>query len=146
MTEKLVVENLYRSFGPEPDEALRLPRQGLSVGGNLARVRAVARAGFYKDHVVAAFVARVRIPVDDLHKAAYDARETSCGAAVTGTSKTTRSGSTAGLPAGSGLRGNPANPRPVRTTASQGQAEGRRCGTYEEPPCISGTTTRQAPH
>lgn len=39
MTEKIVVENLYKIFGPDPDEAMRLLEQGLSKEEIFERTR-----------------------------------------------------------------------------------------------------------
>jgi glycine betaine/proline transport system substrate-binding protein len=54
------------------------------VLGSFERVHALARKGFYQDHVEAAsFLSRMQIPIDDLQKAMYDAQETSYDEAVT---------------------------------------------------------------
>ena len=53
------------------------------VLGSFERVHALARRGFYQDHVEAAsFFSRMQLPIDDLQKAMDDARETSYEAAV----------------------------------------------------------------
>ena len=53
------------------------------VLGRFERVHAVARLGFYQDQVEAAgFFSRMQLPIDDLQKAMYDAREISYEGAV----------------------------------------------------------------
>jgi glycine betaine/proline transport system substrate-binding protein len=53
------------------------------VLGSFERVHAVARKGFYQDHVKAAgFFSRMQLPIDDLQAAMYDAQETSYEDAV----------------------------------------------------------------
>jgi glycine betaine/proline transport system substrate-binding protein len=54
------------------------------VLGRFERVHAVARLGFYQDQLEAAsFFSRMRLPIDELQKAMYDAQETSYEEAVT---------------------------------------------------------------
>jgi glycine betaine/proline transport system substrate-binding protein len=53
------------------------------VLGSFERVHALARKGFYQDHVEAAsFLSRMQIPIGDLQKAMHDAQETSYEEAV----------------------------------------------------------------
>jgi len=54
------------------------------VLGSFERVHAVARKGFYQDHVeVAGFLSRMQIPIDDLQAAMNEAQESSYENAVT---------------------------------------------------------------
>jgi len=63
---------------------LRYLEDPKGVLGKAERVHALAREGFYQDHVEAAsFFSRMQIPIDDLQKAMYDAQETSYKKAVT---------------------------------------------------------------
>ena len=41
MSDKLVVRNLYKVFGPDPDEAMRLLKQGLSKDELFVRTRTI---------------------------------------------------------------------------------------------------------
>jgi len=51
--------------------------------GGAERVHAVARKGFYQEHMeIARIIARIQIPIDDLQEAMYTARETSYEKAV----------------------------------------------------------------
>jgi glycine betaine/proline transport system substrate-binding protein len=62
---------------------LRYLEDPKGVLGRFERVHAVARMGFYQDHVDAAgFFSRMQIPINDLEKAMYDAQETSYEEAV----------------------------------------------------------------
>ncbi len=62
---------------------LRYLEDPKGVLGSFERVHAVARMGFYQDHVVAAgFFSRMQIPIEELQKAMYDAQETSYEEAV----------------------------------------------------------------
>lgn len=55
-----------------------------SVLGSFERVHAVARMGFYQEHIEAAgFFSRMQLPIGDLQKAMHDAQETSYEDAVT---------------------------------------------------------------
>ena len=52
--------------------------------GSFERVHAVARMGFYQEHIEAAgFFSRMQLPIGDLQKAMHDAQETSYEDAVT---------------------------------------------------------------
>jgi glycine betaine/proline transport system substrate-binding protein len=67
-------------FGAYDLRYLKDPKGAL---GRFERVHAVARDGFYQDDIEAAgFLSRMQIPIGDLQKAMYDARETSYEAAV----------------------------------------------------------------
>ena len=62
---------------------LRYLEDPKGVLGSFERVHALARKGFYQDHVEAAsFLSRLQIPIGDLQKAMYDAQETSYEEAV----------------------------------------------------------------
>jgi glycine betaine/proline transport system substrate-binding protein len=68
-------------FGAYDLRYLKDPKGAL---GRFERVHAVARDGFYQDDIEAAgFLSRMQIPIGDLQKAMYDARETSYEAAIT---------------------------------------------------------------
>lgn len=63
---------------------LRYLKDPKGVLGSFERVHAVARKGFYQDHIEAAsFFSRMQIPINDLEKAMYDAQESSYDEAVT---------------------------------------------------------------
>ncbi|MGD8785075.1 MAG: glycine betaine ABC transporter substrate-binding protein [Thioalkalispiraceae bacterium] len=63
---------------------LRYLNDPKGVLGQYERVHAMARKGFYQEHInAAAFIARMQIPLQDLQAAMYDARQTSYPAAVT---------------------------------------------------------------
>jgi glycine betaine/proline transport system substrate-binding protein len=62
---------------------LRYLQDPKGVLGRYERVHAMARKGFYQDHIDAAsMISRIQIPLDELQQAMYDARETSYDAAV----------------------------------------------------------------
>jgi glycine betaine/proline transport system substrate-binding protein len=62
---------------------LRYLEDPKGVLGSFERVHALARMGFYQDHVDAAgFFSRMQIPIKDLQQAMYDAQETSYEEAV----------------------------------------------------------------
>jgi glycine betaine/proline transport system substrate-binding protein len=62
---------------------LRYLRDPKGVLGSYERIHALARKGFYQDHVEAAgFLSRMQIPIKDLQSAMYDAQETSYEEAV----------------------------------------------------------------
>ncbi len=62
---------------------LRYLKDPKGVLGRYERVHAMARKGFYQDHIDAAsMISRIQIPLEELQKAMYDARETSYDAAV----------------------------------------------------------------
>jgi glycine betaine/proline transport system substrate-binding protein len=62
---------------------LRYLKDPKGVLGRYERVHAMARKGFYQDHIDAAsMISRIQIPLDELQQAMYDARETSYDAAV----------------------------------------------------------------
>jgi glycine betaine/proline transport system substrate-binding protein len=68
-------------FGAYDLRYLKDPKGGL---GSFERVHALARMGFFQDHVNAAgFFSRMQISIDDLQKAMYDAQQTSYEQAVT---------------------------------------------------------------
>ena len=63
---------------------LRYLEDPKGVLGSYERVHALARKGFYQDHLEAAsFLSRMQIPIEDLQKAMHDAQETSYEEAVT---------------------------------------------------------------
>jgi glycine betaine/proline transport system substrate-binding protein len=63
---------------------LRYLKDPKGVLGQYERVHAMARKGFYQEHIkAAAFIARMQIPLEDLQAAMYDARQTSYQDAVT---------------------------------------------------------------
>jgi glycine betaine/proline transport system substrate-binding protein len=67
-------------FGAYDLRSLEDPK---GVLGSFERVHALARKGFYQDHVDAAsFLSRMQISIGDLQKAMYDAQETSYEEAV----------------------------------------------------------------
>jgi len=62
---------------------LRYLKDPKGVLGGFERVHALARIGFYQEHIAAAsFLSRMQIPIADLQKAMYDARETSYDEAI----------------------------------------------------------------
>ena len=62
---------------------LRYLEDPKGVLGSFERVHALARKGFYQDHVEAAsFLSRLQLPIGDLQRAMYDAQETSYEEAV----------------------------------------------------------------
>ena len=63
---------------------LRYLEDPKGVLGSYERVHALARKGFYQEHLEAAsFLSRMQIPIEDLQKAMHDAQETSYEEAVT---------------------------------------------------------------
>ncbi|WPL17997.1 Glycine betaine/carnitine transport binding protein GbuC precursor [Thiorhodovibrio winogradskyi] len=62
---------------------LRYIEDPKGVLGSFERVVALARKGFYQDHIQAAsFLSRMQIPIDDLQASMYDAQESSYEEAV----------------------------------------------------------------
>lgn len=67
-------------FGAYDLRYLKDPKGAL---GGYERIHALARKGFYKDHIEAAsFISRIFIPLDDIESAMHDAQETSYEEAV----------------------------------------------------------------